>query len=167
MAPVKPRRFSSAPAILQLVFEDVSECLSAQYGLWVGSFVRGELGAARELLRRRCCATARRGRNPARRVSRIASLARHIGSRREFVAARDQLEEALAIFNAERDRDLAFRFGQDVGVAALAFSALALWPLGEVGLAEERMKQMTARATKSGHVGTAAYGHFRAALNSS
>jgi tetratricopeptide (TPR) repeat protein len=45
----------------------------------------------------------------------------------------------------------------------LAFSALALWPLGEVGLAEERMKQLIARATKSGHAGTAAYGLFHAA----
>ena len=142
--------------------EDVSERLSAQYGLWVGNFVRGELGAARELSAatlRDCAGRPQSG--DAGVAHRIAGATHWFAG--EFVAARDQLEQALAIFDAERDCDLAFRFGQDVGVAALAFSALALWPLGEVGLAEERMKQMTARATKSGHVGTAAYGHFHAA----
>jgi class 3 adenylate cyclase/predicted ATPase len=143
--------------------EDASERLSAQYGLWVGSFVRGELGAARELsaaMLRDCAGRPQSG--EAGVAHRIAGATHWVAG--EFVAARDQLEQALAIFDAERDRDLAFRFGQDVGVAALAFSALALWPLGEVGLAEERMKQMTARAAKSGHVGTAGYGLVNAAM---
>ena len=142
--------------------EDVRERLSAQYGLWVGSFTRGELGAARELsaaMLRDCAGRPQSG--EAGVAHRMAGATHWFAG--EFAAARDHLEQALAIFDAERDRDLAFRFGQDAGVAALAFSALALWALGEVGLAEERMKQMTARATKSGHAGTAAYGLFHAA----
>src|SRR5271166_3973196 len=82
----------------------------------------------------------------------------------EFVAARDHVDQALAIFDAERDGDLGFRFGQDPGVAALAYSALVLWPLGEVGLGDERLKQMTARATKSGHIATAVYGLIHAVM---
>ena len=104
--------------------EDVSERLSTQYGLWVGSS-RGELGAARELsaaMFRDCAGRPQSG--EAGVAHRIAGATHWFAG--EFVAARDQLEQAFAIFDAERDRDLAFRFGQDVGVAALAFSALAL-----------------------------------------
>ena len=50
----------------------------------------------------------------------------------EYREARDHLERALALFQPGRDDDLAFRFGQDPGVAAMAYLALALWPLGEV-----------------------------------
>jgi hypothetical protein len=46
-----------------------------------------------------------------------------------FIEGRAQLERALAIFDRERDRDLAFRVGQDIGVSAMAHSALVLWSL--------------------------------------
>ena len=51
--------------------EDGFEHLSAQYGLWAGSFVRGELGPCASCPRP-CYVTARGGRNPARRASHIA-----------------------------------------------------------------------------------------------
>jgi hypothetical protein len=41
------------------------------------------------------------------------------------------LEQTLAMFDPQRDRDLTYRFGQDMGVSAMVFMALALWPLGE------------------------------------
>ena len=50
----------------------------------------------------------------------------------EYREARDHLERALAMFQPGRDDDLAFRFGQDPGVAAMPYLALVLWPLGEV-----------------------------------
>src|SRR5271169_3515970 len=50
----------------------------------------------------------------------------------EFHLARDHLERALARFQPGRDDDLAYRFGMDPGVAALANLAAASWPLGEV-----------------------------------
>ena len=56
-----------------------------------------------------------------------------------FVAARGHLEQAIAIFDPERDGDLAFRFGQDLGICATAYLAEALWLLGEVELAEQRI----------------------------
>jgi adenylate cyclase len=81
----------------------------------------------------------------------------------EFVAARGHLEQAATIFDPERDGDLAFRFGLDPGIVAMAYLAQVLWLLGEVGLAGQRMKETTARAAKSGHVATSAYGFFMAA----
>ena len=38
----------------------------------------------------------------------------------EYREARDHLERALALFQPGRDDDLAFRFGLDPGVAAMA-----------------------------------------------
>ena len=81
----------------------------------------------------------------------------------EFVAARGHLEKAIAIFDPERDGDLAFRFGQDPGIVATAYLAQVLWLLGEVALADQRMTETTARAAKSGHAATSAYGFFMAA----
>ena len=48
----------------------------------------------------------------------------------EYREARDHLERALALFQPGRDDDLAFRFGRDPGVAAMACLAIVLWPLG-------------------------------------
>ena len=53
----------------------------------------------------------------------------------EYAEAREHLERALALFQPGRDDDLAFRFGQDAGVAAMCYLAIASWPLGNVGRA--------------------------------
>ena len=82
----------------------------------------------------------------------------------DFADARVSLKRALAIFDPERDSDLAFRFAQDLGVSITAYLALVLWPLGEVDRAREVADEMVARATKIGHIGTAVYGHFHFAM---
>jgi predicted ATPase len=82
----------------------------------------------------------------------------------EFVAARAHVEQALEIFDPQRDGDLAVRLGQDVGVSAMAYSALTLWALGEVDLARLRAEDMAARTAQLGHAAPAAYGLLHAAL---
>ena len=141
--------------------EDGFERLSAQYGLWAGSFVRGELGAMRELSAAMLSDCQRR---PQSGEASIAHRMRGVTHwcAGEFVAARGHLEQAIAIFDPGRDSDLAFRFGQDPGIVATAYLAEVLWLLGEVGLADQRMTEATARAAKSGHAATNAYGFFMA-----
>ena len=142
--------------------EDGFERLSAQYGLWAGSFVRGELGAMRELsaaMLRDCERWPQSG--EASIAHRMRGVTHWFAG--EFVAARGHLEKAIAIFDPERDGDLAFRFGQDPGLVATAYLAEVLWLLGEVALADQRMTETTARAAKSGHAATSAYGFFMAA----
>ena len=141
--------------------QDGFERLLAQYGLWAGSFVRGELGAMRELsaaMLRDC------ERRPQSGEASIAHRMRGVTHwcAGEFVAARGHLEKAIAIFDPERDGDLAFRFGQDPGIVATAYLAEVLWLLGEVALADQRMTETTARAVKSGHAATSAYGFLMA-----
>ena len=75
----------------------------------------------------------------------------------EYVDARVLLERALEKFDPARDSDLAFRFGHDAGVGAMANLARALWPLGEVDRAREIVARMAARLSEINHVATLAY----------
>ena len=82
----------------------------------------------------------------------------------EYVEARGHLERALALFQPGRDDDLAFRFGQDAGVAAMCFLALTLWPLGDVARALSLVDDAQARTASISHIGTLAFGRVHAAL---
>ena len=82
----------------------------------------------------------------------------------EYREARDHLERALALFQPGRDDDLAFRFGWDPGVGAMAYLATALWPLGEVDRAVSLIDRMQARIADLTHVGTLANGRMHAAM---
>jgi hypothetical protein len=63
----------------------------------------------------------------------------------EYAQARDHLERALALFQPGRDDDLAYCFGVDPGVGAMAYLAVALWPLGEVDRATSVIDRMQTR----------------------
>ena len=143
--------------------EDAAERFSIYYGLWVGNFVRGELAPMRDI------AEIIKGEVEARPGSPEAGVAARLNGATDWFAgdfadARVSLKRALAIFDPERDSELAFRFAQDLGVSITAYLALVLWPLGEVDRACEVAEEMVARATKIGHVGTAVYGHFHFAM---
>jgi predicted ATPase len=51
----------------------------------------------------------------------------HLGN---VCAAQVQIEQALALYDPERHRALAFRYGQDQGASALSFLSLILWLTG-------------------------------------
>jgi predicted ATPase len=143
--------------------EDAAERFSMYYGLWVGNFVRGELAPMRdiaEIIKREV--ETRAGPPEAGVAARVNGATDWFAG--NFPEARVSLERALAIFNPERDSDLAFRVAQDRGVSITAYLALVLWPLGEVDRAREVAEGMVARATTIGHVGTAVYGHFHFAM---
>ena len=143
--------------------EDAAERFSIYYGLWVGDFVRGELAPMRdiaEIIKREI--EARPGSPEAGVAARLNGTTDWFAG--NFADARVSLECALAIFDPERDSDLAFRFAQDLGVSITAYLALVLWPLGEVDRARKVAEEMVARATRIGHVGAAVYGHFHFAM---
>ena len=72
----------------------------------------------------------------------------------EYREARDYFENALALFQPGRDDDLAFRFGLDPGVIAMALLAIASWPLGEVDRAISLIDRMQTRIAVVPHVAT-------------
>src|SRR5215471_14689851 len=109
--------------------ENAGERFSIYYGLWVGSFIRGELAPMRELAAAFLGDVEKRpGLPEAASAHRVVGLTRWFEG--DYIAARAQLERAVAESDAERDRSLAFRFGQDPGIASILNLALAVGPLG-------------------------------------
>jgi predicted ATPase len=135
---------------------------SVYYGLWGSALIRGELRPMREIAAEFIHDVSE---SPASAEAGIAH--RLLGVTKWFVGefdqARIQLEQALAIYDAGRDSDLAFHFGQDAGVAAMEFLALTLWPLGQIELASKVTIDMAARIRLNDYAATTYYGlHFLA-----
>jgi predicted ATPase len=139
--------------------EDAPERLAAIYGLWVGGYLRGELESMREFAESFMREIDAHPRSAEAGVARRVQGVTHWFAG-DFIEARRYLEQALAIFDPERDGDLTFRFGQDPGVAAMTQLALTLWPLGEVDRARRLIGQISARAEQISHVGTVAHGYL-------
>jgi tetratricopeptide (TPR) repeat protein len=136
----------------------------AYYGLWVGRFLRGELGSAQDrggrIFLREASTEGRKTEEAI--ASRILGMTRLWQG--NFVEARAHLENSLKIYDPERDREAKFLFGWDAGAAASVIFALTLWQIGEIGRAEERVKEALARAAESAHEPTVANTYFTKAL---
>jgi class 3 adenylate cyclase/predicted ATPase len=143
--------------------KDMPARLAADYGLWVGSYNRGELLSMRAHASAFLCDIEATPDLPEASVAhRVAGLTCWFAG--EYREARKHLERALALFNPGRDDDLAFRFGLDPDVAAMTFLAFALWPLGEVDRAMSLIDGMQARIAGVKRIGTQAYGRAHAAM---
>ena len=143
--------------------KDAPERLAADYGLWAGSLVRGELPSMRihaAALLNDC--EARPNSPEAGVAQRAAGITNWFAG--EYLEARDHLERALAMFQPGRDDELAFRLGVDPGTAAMAYLAITSWPLGEVDRARSLIERMQTRMADLTHVGMLAYGKMHAAL---
>ena len=143
--------------------KDAPGRLAADYGLWAGSYMRGELPEMRTH------SMAFVNDLEATPDSPAASVARRIAGvtcwcAGEYREARDYFEKALALFQPGRDDDMAFRFGQDPGIAAMANLAIASWPLGEVDRAMSLIDRMQTRMSGVPHIGTLSFGRMHAAL---
>ena len=143
--------------------KDAPGRLAADYGLWAGSYMRGELPEMR------MHAMAFLNDLEATPDSPAASVARRIAGvtcwcAGKYREARDYFERALALFQPGRDDDMAFRFGQDPGIAAMANLAIASWPLGEVDRAMSLIDAMEKRMSGVPHIATLSFGRMHAAL---
>ena len=111
--------------------EATSEGFVADFGLWVGSYVRGELPSMRAHAATFLNDVTAKPDSPEAGVAhRTAGITCWFAG--EYREARDHLERALALFQPGRDDDLTFRFGLDPGIATMVNLANASWPLGEV-----------------------------------
>jgi predicted ATPase len=135
--------------------ENATERFTTYYGLWVGSVMRGEL----ELARKTAEAFQRDAENGPW-ITELVAAGRGVGMtclwQGDFTAAEANLEQALRIYEPDRDREGKFRFGTDAGVSALAYLAHATWQLGKLRRAREMMEEAVARAVESAHVPTLA-----------
>jgi DNA-binding response OmpR family regulator/class 3 adenylate cyclase/predicted ATPase len=141
---------------------EMPERFSAYYGLWTGSYGRAELLPMLRL------AEAFLHDAQSRPESGEAATAHRVYAmtcwfRGEFLEAERHLERSLTIHDRDRDRELAFRFGLDVGVAAMADLALVLWPLGATDRAHDLAEAAVAHAMRDRHIPSLAYAHAYAA----
>jgi tetratricopeptide (TPR) repeat protein len=137
--------------------------LAADYGLWVGSYVRGELAAMQEHAAAFLDGVAAQPHSPETSVAHRAAGVTHWFAG-EYREARDCLEHALALFQPGRDDDLTYRFGLDVGVSAMINLATVLWPLGEVERAISLIDRAQERARGITHAGTLGFVSQQSAL---
>jgi len=142
---------------------DMSASFSTNYGLWAGSYVHGDLTAMREPAQAFLRDVELRPDSPEAGVAhRAYGVTQWFTG--NFIEARSHLEQALAIFDPERDRDLAFLFGQDVGVSAMVYLAIVLWPLGDIDRARQLVDATTTRIAELGHLATSTYGLMHSAM---
>src|SRR5262249_33354444 len=104
---------------------------SAYYGMWMGSFVRADLGSMRELAVLSLHDAQRSPGSPA------AGRALHVFGvtcwfQGDYTGARTHLEQALAAYDHERDHRLAPRFVFDDRVVTTGWLAVVVWALGEI-----------------------------------
>jgi tetratricopeptide (TPR) repeat protein len=110
--------------------EDAPERLAADYGLWAGSYQRGELSAMRAHAETFLGDVGARPDSPEVGVAHRAAGITHWFAG-EYREAREHLEQALALFEPGRLDSLGFRFGfLDSGVGAMATPPDGLVALG-------------------------------------
>ncbi|HZZ23257.1 MAG TPA: hypothetical protein VFE60_12095 [Roseiarcus sp.] len=143
--------------------KDAPERLAADWGLWVGSFVRGDLPSMQEHTAAFLGDVEARPDSPEAGIAQLAA-GLTLWFAGEYVEARGHLERALALFQPGRDDNLAFRFGLDPGVAAMVSLAVALWPLGEIDRAISLVDGAQERSATITHIGTQAYAKMYAAM---
>jgi predicted ATPase len=139
------------------------ERLAADYGLWVGGYTRGELPSMRAHAAAFLADVEARPDSPEAGVAHRVQGTTHWFAG-EYVEARRHLERALALFAPGRDDELAFRFGNDAGVAAMSGLAFVSWPVGEIDRAVWLVDRLNERIANLTHVNTLALGAMRAAL---
>ena len=130
--------------------ENVDERFDAYYGLWVGSIVGGDLELALATAE-----TCRRDAESSGRRTDMAVAHRYLGltylSRGQFTEARTNLEQALRIYDVERDREANLRYGVDTGAGARIYLALADWHLGDFARVGGLIKDALALALETRH----------------
>jgi tetratricopeptide (TPR) repeat protein len=136
---------------LALGVDNADERFATYYGLSACSLYRGELDVAQKTAE-----NFRREAEGAARMTEMAVALRYLGYihllQGYFTKAKAHLQDALRIFDPERDRDAKIHFGMDTDVAAMESLAIAKWLLGEIGQAHLLIEQTVAHAVESGHI---------------
>ena len=133
--------------------DNPAERSSAYYGAWLASFTRAEIAQAQETAEAFLKdATQRPGSPEAGLAHRGYGMT--LWFQGDFVGGQEHIEQVLTIYDRDRDRELAFKFGLDYGISAMAFLALVLWPLGEVDRARRVAEEAVSHALQMGHVVT-------------
>jgi class 3 adenylate cyclase/predicted ATPase len=127
-APEVESAYARARALCQQV-GDAAHLGQVLFGLWGFYKVRDDLQTAREVAEE-LLTLGQRQDDPALRLQGHRALGDSLISLGEFVAGLAQVEQGIALYDAQRHRAHAFLYGQDPGAGCLSYAAQALWILG-------------------------------------
>jgi class 3 adenylate cyclase/predicted ATPase len=136
---------------------------SVLYGVWGASYVTGAAGDvldyATEFL---ALAESQPTTGPLLIGHRIVGAALIMVG--EYGRALSALQTAASLYREDDHRELAFRFGQDIGATAYAYLAWALWHNGYPDQAFAAAERALAHARQFGHLHTLAYTLFHTSI---
>ncbi|MBI3245593.1 MAG: AAA family ATPase [Deltaproteobacteria bacterium] len=141
--------YAQAHALSQRV-GDTPELFPALLGLATSALIRGEFRTAHDL-GEQLLHFAQREQDSALLVEAhyiLGTTLFHLG---ELAAARQHLEQGIALYDFQQHRFLAFRYGQDPGVFCLCYLTRILWFLGYPDQALHQSRKAVALATELKH----------------
>ena len=142
---------------------DAEASFEAQFAQWAHNLWRGRFGPAREAADRFLRQAERAGR-PTEAAAAHRFLAFIFLTQGELAQCCAHCESTLRIYDAARDREAKFRFGQDPAAVATAYLSLATLWLGDVERARGLMDEAGALAADFGHAPTLATVHHMTAM---
>jgi predicted ATPase len=148
-APEVEQAYTQAYALCQQVGETPA-LVPVLLGLWRYSLVRAQLHTAREL-GETLLRLAQRADDPSLSVIAHYALGVTWLCLGALPAARQHLEEGIALDTPDQRRALVYRIGHDPGVACRAFAAWTLWLLGSPAQALARLREALALAHELAH----------------
>jgi predicted ATPase len=148
-APEVEKAYARARDLCRQVGE-APELFPVLFGLSALYVVRAEHRTAREL-DEQLLGLADRARDPGLLVAAHFALGITSTLLGEPATARQQLDQAVALYEPERHRSHAFIYGQDTGVVSLSWAAVALWHLGYPDQALKRSEDALALARTVAH----------------
>ena len=148
-APEVDRAYARAQELCQQVGE-TPQSFSVLRGLWVVHEMRAELRTARELCEQ-LLALAQHLDDPDLRIEVHRALGNTLLWMGEFAHARQHLTKAIALYDPEQHRALAFQYGTDPRTVCLLYETLALWVLGYPDQAVQKGQEALAFAQAGSH----------------
>jgi DNA-binding NtrC family response regulator/predicted ATPase len=133
------------------------------WGLWSFYLLRGRLQSALQL-GQEFLAMARRSQDTTFLLEAHAGLGMTLFYRGELTLAREHLEQGLTLYDPQQHRSHAFLYGQDPGLACLAYAAWTLWLLGYADQARDKSRQVSALLREVSHPFRLAYIHTLTAM---
>jgi predicted ATPase len=163
-APEAERTYARARVLCEQM-QEAPPLFPVLWGLWLVNKVRSELGKARELAEQ-LLRLAQGAHDPAQLLQVRQALAVTSLCLGDPAATREHVEQGLALYDPRRHQGNTFVYGQDPGVACLAFRGVALWLLGYPEQATRHSREAVARSEELGQPSTLALAmHFAAVLH--
>ncbi len=155
-APEAERTYARAHVLCEQV-QEASLLFPVLFGLWMFYEVRSELGKS-QALAERLFTLAQRAQDPAQLLQARQALAVTAHCLGDPLASREHMEQGIAVYETGQTSSPTFFYGQEPGVAHLAFGSVALWLLGYPDQAVERCREAVALSGELGQPSTLAAG---------